>query len=77
MSIFDLFETVNMKFYLYDNYGYLVGLFDFSQLSIVEDIINYMYNKKMYLDVLMIKNINIAKDLHESENKSIKSILEL
>jgi len=30
----------------------------------------------MYLDVLMIKDKNIAKDLYESENKSIKSILE-
>ena len=78
MSIFDLFENSKYEnFILYDNYGYLVGLFDFSQLAIVEDIINYMDNKKMYLDVLMIKDINIAKNLYESEKKSIKSILEL
>ena len=77
MSIFDIFKNTQYEsFILYDNLGYLIGLFTFNQLDIVEDIINYTYSKKMYLDVLMIKDKNIAKDLYESENKSIKSILE-
>jgi FkbM family methyltransferase len=77
MSIFEIFKGNSYKsFILYDNYGYLVGLFTFNQLDIVEDIIDYMYNKKMYLDVLMIKDINVAKELYKSENEDIKSILE-
>lgn len=76
MSIFDLFKKSEYEsFILYDNYGYLIGLFDFTQLDIVENIINYMDNKKMYLDVLMVKDINIAKDLLKTESESIKSIL--
>ena len=77
MSIFDIFEKNKYEsFLLYDNYGYLIGLFDFTKLDLVEDIINYMDNKKMYLDVLMIKDINIAKELYKSEKESIESILE-
>ena len=76
MSIFELFENNEYEsFILYDNYGYLVGLFTFEQLTIVEDIINYMDNKQMYLDVLMIKDSAIAKKLYESENDSIDTIL--
>ena len=76
MSIFDLFEKSKYEsFLLYDNYGYLIGLFDFTQLAIVESIINYMDNKKMYLDVLMVKDITIAKNLYKTEQESIKSIL--
>lgn len=76
MSIFDLFEKSKYEsFLLYDNYGYIIGLFDFTKLDLVESIINYMDNKKMYLDVLMVKDINMAKELYKTEKESIESIL--
>jgi FkbM family methyltransferase len=76
MSIFDLFKGKKYEgFILYDNYGYLVGLFDFTDLDIVGRMIDYMESKKMYLDVLMVSDIHTARDLYKAENESIKSIL--
>lgn len=77
MSIFEIFKDSKYEnFILYDNYGYLIGLFNFNQLDIVQGIIDYMFNKKMYLDVLMVRDINIANELFQLEKEAIKSILE-
>lgn len=76
MSVFELFENCDYnRFILYDNYGYLLGLFNFTQLAIVNSLIDYMYKKEMYLDVLMIKDVDIANKLFESERLSIDNIL--
>lgn len=76
MSIFDLFSSNYYdNFILYDNYGFLIGIFDFTELHIVKNIIDYLYNKKMYLDVLMVKNEKLARRIFESEAEAISLLL--
>lgn len=77
MSIFSFFYELRYEgFLLYDNYGYLLGLFDFTQLKSVCYIVDYMADKYMYLDVLMIKDIEQANILYHFESESIKRNLD-
>jgi FkbM family methyltransferase len=76
MSIFNYFKYHAYEgFLVYDNYGFLIGLFTFEQIYLVENIINYCDDRNMYLDVLMVKDFNLAKNLYKSEIETIKSIL--
>jgi FkbM family methyltransferase len=76
MSIFNYFEHHEYQaFLVYDNYGFLIGLFTFEQIDLVENIINYVDDKRMYLDILMVKDFNLAKKIYKTEVVSIKSIL--
>jgi FkbM family methyltransferase len=76
MSIFNYFEHHEYQaFLVYDNYGFLIGLFTFEQLHFVENIINYVDYKRMYLDILMVKDYDFAKKIYKTEVESIKSIV--
>jgi FkbM family methyltransferase len=73
MSIFRYLEKLSYKsIMLYDNFGYLVGLFNFSDLSVINSIINYTYTKNMYLDVLV--SVDDLRDFWIQEVDNISKI---
>ena len=76
MSIFDFFKFYEYQaFLIYDNYGYLLGIYTFEQINVVENIINYVDSKNMYIDILMVSDFNLGMDLFKSESDSINSLL--
>jgi FkbM family methyltransferase len=74
MSIFKYFKKLSYKsIILYDNFGYPIGLFDFGDLSTVGSIMNYMYAKNMYLDVLV--SVDNLKNFWMQEVDNVSKIL--
>lgn len=76
MSVFHFLSDLTYSdVMLYDNLGYLLGLFEIKSLKNIEMLIEYIDSKNMYLDVLVSsENLN---HLYQSELESIKSIEDL
>ncbi len=76
MSIFDfLSKHCYTEVILYDNLGYLMGLYSINDTKNIEMMINYIDSKDMYLDVLV--SVDSLDLIYQNEIDSIKDILKL
>jgi len=76
ISIFTFLQELNYSdVMIYDNLGYLLGLFKITNIRSIEMLIEYIDSKNMYLDILVsTENLEV---FYNSEVKSIQNILNL
>lgn len=76
ISIFDLLSKLDYSdVILYDNLGYLIGLYNINNTKNIQMIIDYIDSKDMYLDVLV--SVDSLDLIYQNEMDSIKKILKL
>jgi len=75
MCIFEFLKDCNYgSLIVYDNFGYMLGLYSVDDLHAIENIINYMYFKELYIDILVIPNGKQFDDLYAQEKQAMFAI---